>query len=212
MATISFERFIERHYKGMNFISIPSGVHVPGVILNNNDRVETALARLFPTENPAKWATIIVPANIPNETVKGNRGLSLDFALLGMLGIKGSVTANYEIEFRFEEVSSLVFDTGYGAVFENDVRSMIMELKNRDHDAWKQILHEFVAMEAVIVKRAVLSIKRNGQAIGEANFPTHAGEVTINAKFEWKADGTMVIENVNNIPFGLLGFQVKRNM
>lgn len=209
---IPFERFIERHYRGLNFISIPTAAHVPGVVLNNNDRVETALHRLFPNQPTSKWKTRTVDADMHNESVQGSRGLDLDFKLLGIFGIQGSVSANYEISFQFSEVASMAFDTDNGAVFENDIRTLIMGLKASDRSSWKQILHEFVVTEAVIVKKATFTIRRNGQAVVETNFPTHAGEMSIEGQFRWEADGTMVVENNRNVPFGLLGFQVKRNM
>lgn len=209
---ISFEKFIERKFRGLNFISIPTSAHVPGVILNNNDRVESALYNLFPEEPSSRWKTSTINADMRDINVKGHRALEIDSKLLGIVGISGSASASYEIDFQFEEVSSLVFDTDNGAVFENEIRTMLTGLRSSNRPAWRQILHEFVVTEAVYVKTAVLRIHRNGNAIEQADFPTHAGELNIDGAFEWRTDGTMVVENSRNIPFGLLGFIVKRNM
>ncbi len=207
-----FEIFLERYFRGLNYLSIPTETHVPGVILNNDDRVEMSLAKLFYDENPVRWDTKIVAADLNNETVSGSRGLGLDFTLLGMISAKGTAKAEYVVTFEFNDVSAIVFDTDGGAVFENEVRTLIMELKNRDRAKWKQILHEFVVMEAVVVRRATITIHRNGAVVTEANFPTTAGEISIKGSYQWGIDGRLIIENTGNIPFGVLGFQVKRQM
>lgn len=52
----TFEKFIEQYYKGFNFISIASEAFLPGAIINSDDRIIDHVGRIFPNENPKKWA------------------------------------------------------------------------------------------------------------------------------------------------------------
>lgn len=208
----TFEKFIEQYYKGFNFISIASEAFLPGAIINSDDRIIDYVGRIFPNENPKKWAYKTIKANIPSEVIKGERSLDLGISILGLFSLKGGFTSKYDISFEFNDVTEIVFDTENGGAYENEIRRMIMNLKKSDRDLWKSILHEHVIMEVVIVKSAVIEFKKNGTVVGEAEFEDIKKNVSINGSFKWNSEGKMVIDNVNNIPFGVMDFQIKRNM
>lgn len=208
----TFEKFIEQYYKGFNFISIASEAFLPGVIINSDDRIIDNVGRIFPDENPKKWQYKTVNANIPNEIIKGERSLDLGISILGLFSLKGGFSSKYDISFEFNDVTQIIFDTENGGAYENEIRRMIMNLKKSNRDLWKTILHEHVIMEVVIIKTAVIEFKKNGSVVGEAEYDDIKKNVSINGTFKWNSEGKMVVKNVNNIPFGVLDFQIKRHM
>jgi hypothetical protein len=208
----TFEKFIEQYYRGFNFISIASEAFLPGVIINSDDRIIDNVGRLFPNENANKWLHKTVNANIPNEIIKGERSLDLGISILGLFSLKGGFASNYDISFEFNDVTQIIFDTEKGGAYENEIRRMVMDLKKSNRSVWKSILHEHVIMEVVIVKTATIEFKKNGQIIGEVEYEDIKNNISINGTFKWNSAGKMVIKNVNNIPFGVLDFQIKRNM
>jgi hypothetical protein len=205
-----FERFIEKHYKGLNFITIPNEAYNPGVILNEDDRIFSHLARIFPDDK--KWKTRLVMANMPNEVVNGKRNLDIGVTLLGIVTLKGGFDAAYTVSFEFKDVSEMIFDFDNGGAYESDVRILIQKLKEKDPVTWGGILHKFVAMEVVIIKSATVSFTRNGKALGQVDLPLMENELSISGSYSWDSGGKMVINNDKNLPFGVLGFQVKRMM
>ena len=207
-----FEKFIEENYKGLNFISIQSEAIEPGVILNDDDRIIDDLSRIFPDE--IKWKTIPIAASISNLTVNGERNLDLGISVLGMIGLKGNggFNSGYSVSFEFSEVSEVVFDTENGGAYENEVRTMIQKLKNTDRNAWFGILHKFVTMEVLIVKSATVEFKKDGKVIGDVDLPMLHNALSINGSYNWIGSGKMVVNNDKSLPFGVLGFQIKRSM
>ena len=195
----------------MNFISIPTEDYIPGIIINDDDRIIDALFSIFDDEPPAKWKTKVVNANIASQTIQGERNLDLGLTVLGIFTLKAGVTAKYSASFEFGNATAIVFDTATGGVFENQVRTMIMKLKKEDQVRWKQILHQTVVLQAIYVESLSAEFKRNGQIVTEAEAEKLKNEVTINGKFSWDAAGKMVIKN-NKVPFGVMGFMVKRGM
>lgn len=205
-----FEKFIEKNYKGLNFISIPSEAYKPGVLLNDDDRIFAHLSRIFKDEQ--KWKIKQIKANIPNQVINGERDLDLGITLLGIISLKGGFESSYTVSFEFNDVSEVVFDTENGGAYENEVRTLIQNLKKSDQNTWHQILHKYVAMEIVIVNSVTVEFKRNGKALGEIDLPQIENELSINGKYLWGSNGKMEIKNDNNVPFGVLGFQIKRGM
>jgi hypothetical protein len=206
----TFEKFIEKHYKGLNFITIPSEAYSPGVILNEDDRIFNHLSRLFPDEK--KWNIKEVNASMPNEVINGERSLDLGVTVLGIISLKGGFNSAYSVSFEFNQVSEFIFDYAKGGAYESEVRILIQKLKNSDHNSWEQILHKYVAMEVVVIKSAIVTFTRNGKALGEVDLPVLEKELSINGTYNWSSGGKMVINNDKNLPFGVLGFQVKRMM
>ncbi|WP_395054476.1 hypothetical protein [Flavobacterium sp.] len=208
----TFEKFIEENYKGFNFISIASEAILPGVILNSDDRIIDNLNRIFPDQQSIKWQNKIIKANMPNHIISGERKLDFGVTLLGLLSLKVGTEKNYSISFEFNDVKEIVFDTQNGGVYENEIRNMIMLLKKSNRDTWKSILHENVVMEVVIVKKVTIEIKQNGKLMGEIDIQNIKNDLSINGSYTWNTLGKMVIENEQNLPFGVLDFQIKRLM
>lgn len=208
----TFEKFIEEYYRGFNFISIPNESFQPGVIINDDDRIVDSVSRIFSNENVNKWRTKTVNANIQNEIISGERKLDLGVSLLGLFSLKGGFSSKYDISFEFNEVTEIIFDTQNGGAFENEIRRLIMNLKQSDRSLWKSILHENVVMEVVIVKSATIVFKKNGSIVGEAEIEDIKHNISINGTYSWNSEGKMIINNSNNIPFGVLDFQIKRFM
>jgi hypothetical protein len=207
-----FEKYLERNYKGFNFISIPSQAYVPGIVLNDDDRIIDGISRVFSNEGPEKWTTKAVEANMGDQTINGERGLDLGVTLLGLISLKGGISNKYSVSFEFDQVSEIIFDTERGGVFENDVRRFIMQLKHDDRDRWKELLHEFVVMEVIMVHSVVVEFKRDGKVMLEADLEKLKNELSINGTFTFTGAGKMTIKNDKNLPFGVMGFQVKRFM
>jgi hypothetical protein len=208
----SFEKFIEENYKGFNFISIASEAFVPGVILNDDDRIVDSIQRVFSEVNEAKWSKKVINASMPSEVISGERKLDLGVSLLGLFSLKGGFDANFTVSFEFNEVSEMVFDTANGGIYENEIRKLIMDLKHSDRDLWKSILHEHVVMEVIIVKSAIVEFKRNGKVIGEAEIEKIKNSISINGTYSWNSSGKMIVTNDKKLPFGVMDFQIKRYM
>ncbi|MBI4929817.1 MAG: hypothetical protein HY841_03575 [Bacteroidetes bacterium] len=211
MAITKFEKFIEKNYPGLNFISITNDNYVPGVILNDDDRIIDGLSRIFSAEPATKWAAATVNADIAGGEVQGERDLDSGGSVLGIVSLKAGVAVNYSVSFTFDKVTEMVFDTAKGAVYENEVREMIMKLKGNNRPRWKEILHEYVVMESVYVESATVEFKRNGKVLGQADIEQLTNEVNIDAKYKWNTKGKMEIKN-NTSPFGVRGFLIKRFM
>jgi hypothetical protein len=208
----NFEKFIEENYKGFNFISIPSEALVPGVIINDDDRIIDSVSRIFSDAGASKWSTKTINANIQNQVISGERKLDLGVSLLGLFSLKGGYTTNYEVSFEFNEVTEIVFDTKNGGAFENEIRGMIMNLKDSNRSLWKSILHEHVVMDVIVVKSATIEFKKDGNVVGEAEIQNIKNDISINGSYIWNETGKMVITNTNNVPFGVMDFQIKRYM
>jgi hypothetical protein len=208
----TFEKFIEEYYKGFNFISISSEAIIPGVIINSDDRIIDNIKRLFPDKSPNKWALKTVKANIPNQAITGNRKLDIGLTLLGLFSLKGGNSTNYEVKFEFNDVTEIIFDTQNGGAYENEIRQYIMKLKDSDRSSWKGILHEHLVMEVVIVKSAIVEFKKNGNILTEVEIQEIKNDISINGSYSWNSEGKMIINNDNNIPFGVMDFQIKRSM
>jgi hypothetical protein len=208
----TFEKFIEEHYKGFNFISIPSEALVPGVIINSDDRIVDSVKRIFTEAAPNKWGIKTIKANMHSQVIAGERKLDLGITLLGLFSLKGGASSKYDISFEFNDVTEIVFDTQNGGAYENEIRGFIMDLKQANRSLWKSILHEHVVMEVVIVKTATVQFKRSGNIVGEAQIEDIKNDISINGSYSWNNEGKMVIKNDNNIPFGVLDFQIKRSM
>lgn len=205
-----FEKFIEKNYRGLNFITIPSEAYQPGVILTDDDRIFAHLSRIFQSDK--KWIKKEIAANMANQTVSGERNLELGITVLGMVTLKGGYNSSYSVSFEFSEVSQVIFDYDNGGAYEFEVRTMIEKLKDSDKNTWLQLLHKFVAMEVVVVKSAIVEFKRNGKVLGDVDLPILENEVSINGSYQWAGAGKMEIKNEKNLPFGVLGFQIKRQM
>ena len=205
-----FEKFIERNYRGLNYISIPNESFLPGVVLNLEDRITDSLSRIFTSEKIEKWKQKTVNANMANQSVSGERNLDLGVTLLGIVSLKGGFNTDYNVTFEFDEVCEIIFDTDNGGAFENEVRTMIERLKKEDRNRWSKILHEYVVMEVVVVKSVTMEFKRNGKVVGELDLPQLENELSFNGSYKWNKKGKMVIKNDKSLPFGVLGFPVKR--
>ena len=212
MANIkSFEKFIEQNYPGLNYISLANEEYVPGQILNSDDRILDNLSRVFPNEAPNKWSTKRVDAHITGGSVSGQRNLDFGLNVLGIFSLKAGAKANYSIQFSFDKVSQIVFDIANGAVYENEVRSLINELKQHNRPHWRMLLHEFVVMESLIVENMRVTFRKEGNVVVAADIPALENAIKVDASYEWNAQGEMEITN-NKLPFGVLGFTVKRIM
>ena len=203
-----FEKFIEKNYKGLTFLSIPNKEYTPGVILSNNDQIFAHLSSIFPHKQ--KWKTKIVEANLANQTISGERSLDAGVSFLGLISTRGNGESNYTVSFEFNEVSELIFDHDNGGAYENEVRTMISNLKDADKKSWKQILHKQVTMSVIIVKSMTVEFKKNGTSVVTADIPQLTNDLNISGSYNWVSEGKMIINNDNNMPFGVLGFEVKR--
>lgn len=206
-----FENYIEKNYPGLNFISLPNEEYLPGQILNNDDRIVDGLSRIFNEEPDTKWITKKINANIVGGTIQGNRDLDIGVNVLGIFSLRAGSKAQYSISFSFDQVSQVVFDTTKGAVYENEVRRMILNLKKTNKKDWRDILHNYVVISSVYVESMTVEFYRNGNAILEAQIPEFSNEVKIDTKYEWNNNGKIEIKN-NKLPFGVTGFTIKRMM
>lgn len=207
----SFEKFIEKKYPGLNFISISSEDYIPGVIVNDDDRIIDSLQNVFRTEPSQRWGTKRIAAEIADETIHGERNLSISGKVIGLFQLKAGVTAAYTVSFEFNKCTEHVFDSANGAIYENDARRMIDKLKDTDKETWKSLLHNFVTMCAVYIEEVTIQFKRDGAVVLEADIEKLKQEVSIGSDYKWSAAGKMVFSN-NKVPFGVMGFPIKRMM
>lgn len=206
---MTFERFIEKKYDGLNFIPISTEEYLPGAILNKEERIVDHLKRVFHLEDPKKWSTKKVNATIAGEKVIGERSLNAGATLLGVFSLKNNTKSNYAVSFEFNEVASVVFDTSNGGVYENEIRNMIDKLKADDKRDWKDVLHTYIVTETIYVEKFSASFKKDGRVMAAAEVEQLKNEVNVNADYQWSSAG--VIEIVNNkTPFGVRGFSIKR--
>lgn len=208
---MKLEKFIEHKFPGLNYLSISDERYLPTVIINDEDRIIDSLSRVFDSEPANKWTTREVSTRINGETIQGTRKLEFGAKFLGVVSIKAGVTANYSVTYEFDDVTSVVFNNASGGVYENEVRALIMKLKDSDRATWKDILHEYVVMESVYVKNFKIKLTRDGVVLTQANIQTTQGEISIDGSYTWSASGEMIIQD-NKTPLGLRGFQVKRFM
>ncbi|MFZ5940385.1 MAG: hypothetical protein ACOYXB_07405 [Bacteroidota bacterium] len=206
----SFEKFIEKNYKGLNLISIPSEAYKPGVIVNDDDRVFSHLSRFI--NGGINWDTKEIAANMANLTVTGERKLDLGASVLGFITLKGGIDTDYSVAFEFSDVSQEIFDYENNGPYESDIRIRIQALKDANREAWLMLLHKFVTMEVVIVHSATVEFKKNGSVVPRAQYSQLEQDISINGAISWNKEGKLEIVNEKNLPFGLMGFQVKRSM
>lgn len=208
---MNFEKFIENNYKGLNSLAISDERYMPGVILNNEDRIVDALSNLFPSAPATKWITEKVKTTVSGQTITGSRDLEIGSMILGVVGIKAGVSANYSLSFEFDNATSVVFDNSKGGIYENDVRTLINDLKQNNKDQWRSVLHGYVVMESIIVEIFKIQLSRNGKVITQADLQQYGQEISINGSYSWITNGTMQINNNTN-PLGVRGFPIKRFM
>ncbi len=87
-----FERLIEQNYPGLNFVAISNEAYMPGVILNDDDRIVDAMSHLFSGGN---WKTKTVEANTGDQTIEGSFSLGFGGTFLGAVTVKSNVSSKY---------------------------------------------------------------------------------------------------------------------
>lgn len=207
-----FEQIIEKNYRGLNFLSISHGDYLPGVIIDNEDRIVDAIWNVFPDWNKEKWKVKEVDLRIAGGATEADRKLDITGKILGVFSLKAGVTADYSISFEFDKCSSIIFDTSNGGgLYENQVIRSIRELKETDREIWRDLIRNFFVMESVFVESFRTTFKRNGKVLVGADLEMIEQEVKIAAKYNWGGNGTMEISDNKN-PFGVRGFIIKRHM
>lgn len=205
-----FEKFMQENYKGYNFISIPNEAFAPGVILNYDERIVDNIQRIFPSASPLKWSKKAVIASMPIQVVSGERKLDLGVSLLGLFSLKAGLGSKYTVSFEFNEVTEMVFDVLNGGIYENEIRTLILNLEYSDHDAWEDIIDEHLVMEVLIVKSVTVEFKRDGKSVSDFEIEQIKNEIGINGSYTWDETGKMVLNSVQNYPFAVMDFQINK--
>lgn len=208
----TFERLIEKHYPGLNFILIPDERYMPGAIINNNDQIIDHINKIHLFDEN-KCITKVINTTIANNELTYENSLSFDFSLLGLIKLVGKSKKKYKVNFEYKNVKSVVFNTidanGY---YENDIKEILMNLKKSDRSRFLRIKKDFVIMQSLFVDELIITIEKEGNVVTEADFTISKDEYKIEGEYTWNTDGKMIIKNTQNVPFGVIDLKIKNNL
>lgn len=208
----AFESLIEKLIPEINFLTAAGAGIKPGTLLESieKDIVVGYLPDFIkdvPSMKDKTFENIEEAYDLKVSEINGSESYKAAFKLMELLGLKFDKNLKYKIDFDIEEMTSIKFGQNLDKI---NFEIALGQLKKIDKKLFKKIKGYFLVFRVLYANKYKVKIEVEKDGNFEADVNVKNVDVEGNVNFK-KENNTLLISKNSEVPFGVIGYIIKKN-
>ena len=208
----AFESLIEKLIPEINFLTAAGAGIKPGTLLESieKDIVVGYLPDFIkdvPSMKDKTFENIEEAYDLKVSEINGSESYEAAFKLMELLGLKFDKNLRYKIDFDIEEMTSIKFGQNLDKI---NFEIALGQLRKIDKKLFKKIKKYFLVFRVLYANKYKVTIEVEKDGNFEADVNVKNVDVEGNVSFK-KENNTLLISKNSEVPFGVIGYIIKKN-
>ena len=208
----TFESQIENVIPEINFLTVSSAGIKPGTLLESMEKDIVVgylpdFIKIVPSMKDKNFETIEEAYDLKVNKIEGSESFDAAIKLMDFLGLKFDKTLKYKIDFEIEEMTSIKFGQNLDKI---NFEIALGQLRKMDRKLFKKIKGYFLVFRVLYANKYRVSIEVEKEGGFEADVDVKNVDVETNVNSK-KENNTLLISKNSEVPFGVIGYMIKKN-
>jgi|GEM_PF-3885238 len=200
---MKFNKFVRKYLGGLRLLNVSLAEYGPGLILHRKKLRKLGSVREVLKNNNHRWTINRSEASITYGVINGTKNLKGGGNVLGLIGISGSYSRDYQAEFEISGIEGSEFKYQSQLTLQPEIN----KIRRSDPQMWKLINDHLLVTEAFYATKFTVTFRSGTQILGKADLEDKI-RLNAEANLDWKNQEVLEVTNNQNVPFGVRGFYI----